>query len=205
MTRGAPRARRQQPAVARIAACGALVLSIVAVGVIVLRPAPRARATSEPWAQRAGVRLSPLDHRGVRAAARAAQCRLTVTHGDRMDEALREPALPPTIGPPVPEAAPAGVYGAPLPLSQEIGALRAGLVVVAFRPRLPDADVRLLRAVYDADPRIMILAAKAPVRRFAVTATAWRRRLSCPEFGPNVIDAVRLFRRRYAGRGPRSG
>lgn len=205
MTRVTPRARRQRPAAARIAACGALLLSIAAVGVIVLRPASRAGAASEPWAQRGGVRLPPLEHRGVRAAARAAQCRLTVTHGDRTDAALRRPELPPTVGPPVPEAAPAGVYGAPLPLSQEIGALRAGMVVIAFRPRLPDDDIRLLRAVYDADPRVTILVAKAPVRRFAVTATAWRRRLSCPEFGPHVTDAVRLFRRRYAGRGPRSG
>jgi uncharacterized protein DUF3105 len=205
MRRLAAPALRQRRPVARVAVCGALLLSIAAVAAVLLRPAPRAKATPEPWARPAGVRLAPPAHRGVRAAAAAAHCRLTVTRGHATDAALRHPELPPTIGPPVPEAAPAGAYGGPLPLSQEIGALRAGLVIVAFRPRLPRDDVRLLRAVYDADPRVTVLVAKAPERRFAVTATAWRRRLSCPEFGPNVIDAVRLFRRRYAGRGPHSG
>jgi hypothetical protein len=192
-------------AAARLLAVGALLLAIAVVVGTVLRAAPRATATAEPWAQRAGVPLPALGHGGVRAAVAAAHCRLTVTHGEATDAALRHPELPPTIGPPVPEAAPHGAYGAPLPLSQEIGALRAGLVIVAFRRELSDADVRLLRAVYDTDPRTTILVAKAPERRFAVTATAWRRRLSCPTFRAGVVKAVRLFRRRYAGRGPRSG
>ncbi len=206
MTPSSTRMRGARRPAARILALGALALALAVVTAVVLRAAaPRATASAEPWAQRAGVPLPTLGHGSMRAAAAKAGCKVSVTHGETTDAALRHPELPPTIGPPVPETAPAGAYGAPLPLSQEIGALRAGLVIIAFRRELPDADVGLLRAVYDADPRTTILVAKAPERRYPVTATAWRRRLTCPAFRPAVVRAVRLFRRRYAGHGPRSG
>ena len=70
-----------------------------------------------------------------------------------------------------------------------------------FDPRLPERDLRLLRAIYGADPRATILAAKRPERRFAVPATAWRRLLGCPRFAAGVVDALRVFRDRYAGVG----
>lgn len=139
--------------------------------------------------------LPPVQHTELRVAAQRAGCELRVGDEQRQGE-------PPVVGGRAAPAAP-GFYESPLPRSALVGALRRGIVVISYRPDLPQEQRALLRALQDAVPRGTIVAPNETMP-FAIAVTAWRRLLGCRRTGPEMIDAVRLFRGRFVGAGPDS-
>ena len=103
-------------------------------------------------------------------------------------------------GPRSAPAAPA-TYREPPPVPALVGALRRGNIVVHHDPELPGDEIERLDTLRRAVPRGTIVTAN-PAMPYTIAVTAWRRLLGCPRTGARTIDAVRLFRGRFIGRGP---
>jgi hypothetical protein len=177
---------------------------IVAIAVVVLAVFGRggAGAPQRPWLHPAAVALPPARGLDLGSAAAIAGCKVVATRGVQTDLALRRPELPPTFGPPVPVAARPGAYADAITPSSAIGALRAGLMIIHFRPTLPAPRLHQLRALADESPRQTILTPDGNATPFVVAVTGWRRLLGCSRLDDAFFDAARAFRARYAGHGP---
>ena len=139
------------------------------------------------------VSLPPVREVELTPAARTAGCDLAPAGRDAPGLVVAGPAG----GAP---AAP-GAYREPPPVDAQIAALRRGTIVVHHDPELPGEQVERLDTLRRAVPRGTILIAN-PTMSYAVAVTAWRRLLGCPRFDSRSIDAMRLFRGRFIGRGP---
>jgi hypothetical protein len=137
------------------------------------------------------VTLPPVRAIELTSAAEAAGCVLRID--DRLDSSL------PLSGPSRRAAEP-GFYDDPLPDAAVVGALRRGIIVIHYRRDLPADRVRKLRVVQQAVPAGTIVAPNDGMR-FAVAATAWQHLVGCAQWTDGTIDALRLFRGRYIGRG----
>lgn len=140
------------------------------------------------------VTLPPVQAIELTAAARAAGCAYSA--GDRLD------AHVPVSGAWGRPAAP-GVYESPPGREALVGALHDGIIVVHYRPDLPEPDVKALQVIQRAVPAGTIVTPNAEMES-AVVVTAWRRLLSCSQFTDRTIDALRLFRGRHVGKGASS-
>lgn len=169
------RLRRPTAALLRYALGWGLAGAVVATALVLLL-----RATAAP-------ELRPLQQVELRAAARAAGCRL-------------QPSAVPDRDPAPPM--PAGVYDDPAPEGRAVAAVRRGLVVVTYRRELEEEDRQRLELFQKVVPRGTILAPEAAAVEGAMRARAWRRTLQCPRVDDRTIEAVRLFRGRYIGRRP---
>ena len=78
--------------------------------------------------------------------------------------------------------------------------LRRGVVLIRHRPDLAEDSIEQLELVRRRVPAATKVTAGGTTA--AVAATAWRRELSCGRFDSSTLDALRLFRARYIGRGP---
>lgn len=91
------------------------------------------------------------------------------------------------------------VYSYQVPPDQElVHALEHGDIVLWYRPDAPSALIEGLRGIadrYEGD----VLVVPRPSIRTPVAATAWHRRLLCPEFEPAALD---LFVRSFRDKGP---
>lgn len=72
--------------------------------------------------------------------------------------------------------------------------------MIYYRRDLPAEHVRELRVVQSAVPAGTSVAPNDDMR-FVVAVTAWQRLLGCTQWTEGIVDAVRLFRGRYIGRG----
>jgi hypothetical protein len=142
----------------------------------------------------AAARLAPVREISLVEAVQHGGCRLRLSRsGERVG--------PPVDGPSGVPAAPQ-VYERPPDVERLTGALRHGVVVIAYRPHLDDQRVDELRAVQREVPAGTIVTPTAGAARDEITASAYRRQLGCRRFSPAAIDAVRLFRGRFVGTGP---
>ena len=146
-----------------------------------------------PEQEQAGVTLPPVREIDLAAATRRAGCELS---RDSRAQDLR----PPADGGPATPAAP-GVYDRRPPVRALIGAVRAGIVVIHYRPDLPRTPGTDLDALHAAVPSGTIVTPNEDMP-YAVAVTAWRRLLGCPALTAQALDAVRLFRGRFIGSGP---
>ena len=140
-----------------------------------------------------GVALPPVQQTELAVAADRAGCRLR--RGPQ-----RAWERPPVEGPKGAAARPAA-YTEPVARHALVAAMRAGTVVVHYRPGLAERDVEALEGVREAVPRGTILVPNEDMP-YAVAATAWRRLLGCRRIDRATIDAIQLFRGRYVGQGP---
>jgi hypothetical protein len=141
------------------------------------------------------VELPPVRETNLAQAARRAGCELRRA---RRDEQLN----PPVVGSlPVRPAAP-GTYDRSPDVETLVAALREGVIVVHYRPGLDGGRVEQLRVLQRAVPEGTIVTPNATGMPFELAVTSWRRLLACPRFTDETIDALRLFRGRYLGRGP---
>lgn len=109
---------------------------------------------------------------------------------------------PPTTDTSTHAASPTGTFAAPLPAASHAGALRRGIVVIEYRKGLDPTHIDQLAAVQRSIPRGTIV---APARRptsYALSATTFRRTLTCRDFDDATLDALQLFRGRFVGSGP---
>jgi hypothetical protein len=140
------------------------------------------------------VSLPPVRQPDLTDGVRSGGCELRLA---RRDEQLN----PPVVGSlSVPPAAP-GIYDRSPDVESLVAALRQGLVVVQYRPGLDRERVDELRTLQRAVPTGTIVTPNATGMPFELAVTAWRRLLGCPRFSEETIDAIRLFRGRYLGRG----
>ncbi|MDP9388833.1 MAG: DUF3105 domain-containing protein, partial [Actinomycetota bacterium] len=104
---------------------------------------------------------------------------------------------PPSGGNHAPSAAPAAVYGGerpPPPDSQLVHSLEHGYIVLWHRPDLSEEDMAEIRGVYDGFSRDVLVVPRASLRD-EVAATAWGKRLLCPEVeSARLAEFVRLYR-----------
>ena len=143
-----------------------------------------------------GGELPPLEQTDLVTASRVAGCRLqTVRPGDPADALAgatsnEAPAEP-------------GVYERAPSRGRLVAALGKGTVVVRYRPGLAREVVERLEALQAVVPRGTILTPDSTGMRYEVAVVAYRRVLGCPRLTTRALDALRLFRGRYLGSGPR--
>ena len=141
------------------------------------------------------VTLPPVKQTRLETAARDARCELRrVRPGETID--------PPVVGPRVAPALAAGVYDEPPATGSVVAALREGSIVVHYRLGLDEDRVEQLEELQHAVPDGTIVVPTRARTRYEVAVTAWRRLLGCAHFEGSAIDALRLFRGRFIGRGP---
>jgi hypothetical protein len=134
------------------------------------------------------------------AAAQRAGCQLREDSGEAERARLGD-MMPPTFGPSRRAAAP-GRYGRPPRLSELVGALREGRIVVQYRPSLPRREIDRLDAVRRSDPRDVILTPDQTRMPYEVAATAWQRLLGCPVSASSQERAIRAFIRYFRDTAP---
>lgn len=136
----------------------------------------------------------------LETAAREAECVLRRETGAAEDSTV-DVMQPPTFGPPSQMAAP-GVYTRSPSPDQLVGALRRGLIVVQYRPRLAPAQVEVLRRAFADLRETTVITPDATGMRYAVAVTAWTRLLGCSRIAPDVARVARAFHGEYADTGP---
>ena len=141
--------------------------------------------------------------RSIRAAdplelVTASGCVLEDPHG-RSADLSRPPA-----GGPAARPLADGLYSDPQPRARLVGALRRGVVVIQYERRLPAAEVAQLQRAFRSSAPRRIVAPDGSGMTFKVAATAWGRLIGCSKLDGRVVDALRRFAQRYAGRGPES-
>jgi len=152
-------------------------------------------------------------------AVSAAGCELesakgsgVATHTTSLDEKVNYKTNPPTNGRHYEIPAEDGVYGAtPPPDEALVHALEHGRVIIWVKPSVPE-DVRAtIRAMSDEDEGFQTLLVQRKEMPAAVAATAWNRdplpggtgrMLSCDEWNPKALDAMRAFRDEHRSNGP---
>ncbi|HEV2062035.1 MAG TPA: DUF3105 domain-containing protein [Solirubrobacteraceae bacterium] len=139
--------------------------------------------------------IVPLRETQLEDAARHARCDLyRARPGQRLDPPVDGPARAQPLRP--------GVYDRPERLAPVIAALRRGAIVVHYRPGLDESRVEQLEQLQTAVPEGTIVLPARKELRYELAVTAWRRLLGCARFTDRAIDALRLFRGRFIGRGP---
>lgn len=139
--------------------------------------------------------IVPLKETQLEDAARHARCELhRARPGQRLDLPVDGPALAEPLGP--------GVYDEAGRAAPVVAALRRGSIVVHYRPGLDEDRVEQLAELQKVIPDGTIVVPGPERLRFEVAVTAWRRLLGCARFTDRAVDALRLFRGRFIGRGP---
>ncbi len=150
-------------------------------------------------------------------AAEAAGCELESNKAPSRDhiqdpaEKVNYPQNPPTSGKHFAVPAEDGLYNSAAPPDTAlVHSLEHGRVIIWVKPDLPREAREQIRAMFDEDTYQMIVVQR-PNMPFAVAATAWNadptplgtgRTLGCPQWNPDVIDALRAFRDEHRSNGP---
>lgn len=143
-------------------------------------------------------------------AAKAAGCEnVTVpnegsTHENRDFTADDYDSNPPTSGNHFPQAAATGVYeNGPPPLGTSVHALEHGRIEIQYKPGTPANVIDQLRAFFnEKQGYLMLLFENQTGMEAQVAATAWDHKLTCDEFTPETIDAMRTFYDAHLDKGP---
>ncbi|MDP1849480.1 MAG: DUF3105 domain-containing protein [Solirubrobacteraceae bacterium] len=139
--------------------------------------------------------LPPVRETQLVRAVQHGSCELRRARGG---ERLR----PPVDGPSTAAAAQPRFYAEAPPADRLTAALRAGVIVIHYRPGLDEERLAQLRTLQTVVPRGTIVTPGASGMHYEVAVAAYRRLLGCTRFSDAAIDAIRLFRGRYIGIGP---
>ena len=109
---------------------------------------------------------------------------------------------PPTSGDHFPIPTADGAYRNTPPAPSVVHSLEHGRVAIQYDPRLPRREQLLLKGIFEADPRGIVLFPN-PRMPYEVAVTAWRNLLGCRRFaGRLTVAAILAFRDDFRGRGP---
>ena len=165
---------------------------------------------------REGTEPAAIEAADLEAAATDAGCELQVdladegnNHLDDPDEVPEYETSPPTSGDHFADfdQAGAGAFadGAFLdtpPPNRVVHSLEHGRVAIQYSPDLAEEDQLALKGVFDED-RPGVLLFPNDEMPYEVAATAWTRLLGCETYeGAATLDAIRLFRDEFRGKGP---
>src|SRR5207302_10684415 len=124
------------------------------------------------------------------AAAKAAGCTLLTHPGEGHDHTTSPvdyKTNPPSSGNHDPMPASDGVYTSAPGIGHLVHALEHGRVIIWFKPSVPPRVRGELKAVFDDDPRILILTPSDTGMAYEVAASAWAGNRfvtpPAPEFG----------------------
>lgn len=145
----------------------------------------------------------------VASAAREAGCDLRTglpdegrTHLAPTDPAPVYRTNPPTSGDHAVVPTADGAYLTTPPERDVVHSLEHGRIAIQYDPRLPERQQLLLKGIFEADPRGMLLFPN-PRMPYAVAATAWTDLLGCRRFSGEVTAAAIIaFRDDFRGKGP---
>lgn len=145
-------------------------------------------------------------------AAEAAGCELRdVPEEGREHDAEREfqasdyETNPPTSGAHDPQWYEDGIYepGATPELGMLVHTLEHGRINVQYAQDTPDEVVEQLEAFLgETDGYHLLLHENTTDMEAQVAATAWTKSVTCPEWNPQALDALRTFRSAYIDQGP---
>jgi hypothetical protein len=141
----------------------------------------------------------------LRAAAARAHCSLAhfPTEGrEHTDKKVTYRTNPPTSGAHNPAPAPDRAYAVAPPPENYVHSLEHGRIELQYRPGAPAAVRSTLAGVYRESTHHVLLFPNNTGMDYEVAATAWKHRLGCTRFSPQVPDALRRFRDAYRDRGP---
>ncbi|HEU0019736.1 MAG TPA: DUF3105 domain-containing protein [Thermoleophilaceae bacterium] len=186
----------------------------------IVTPDPRADVTvgeeTENLFPDKGLFKVPEKVAGVEEGAAAAGCDLdsfrakSNVHVSEQDPPVRYSSDPPTSGRHDPVPAEDGAYSVAPDVQQLVHTLEHSRVIVWFKPDLPAAARASLKAYYDHDSQLMVLAPNSSMG-YDVAATAWNRKpgrygtgrlLGCDEYSGDVFTALEAFKKRNRGKGP---
>jgi Protein of unknown function (DUF3105) len=149
--------------------------------------------------------IPPPRDRSLARAAAAAGCtvRSFPSFGRRHTTArVQYKTNPPTSGPHNPTPAADGIYDLPPSTEQLVHSLEHGRVIFQFVPGAPPQVRGQLKALFEEDPRHVILTANATNMPFEVAASAWRHYVGCGHVSGATFDALRDFKIDYRDRAP---
>jgi hypothetical protein len=141
----------------------------------------------------------------LKSAAAAAHCSLASFPSEGRTHTtgrVHYKTNPPTSGPHNPVPAPDRVYTVAPPPEYYVHSLEHGRIELQYRPDAPPAVRDALRGAYDEFTHHMLLFPNNTGMDFEVAATAWKHRIGCAHFNPNVPEALRRFRDAYRDRAP---
>jgi hypothetical protein len=158
--------------------------------------------------EREGTTPPPIEQADLERAADAAGCELELDLADEGNTHLRpndEPpdykTDPPTSGDHSPENLADGAYlDYPDPVNF-VHSMEHGRIEIQYSPDLSEDEQLALKGLFDEDVEGMLMFPN-PEMRFEVAVTTWTNMMTCDDYSPEVIDAIRAFRDTYRGQGP---
>ncbi|QEC48285.1 DUF3105 domain-containing protein [Baekduia soli] len=136
------------------------------------------------------VSLPPVHERELGAAARKAGCTVAGRRRTLSGDAVAAQAARP------------GIYTRPVSDGARERSVRAGIIVVEYRPDASDGERNRLGDLQRSMPAGTVLAPSAALRANQLSVTTYGRQLRCREITPRALEALQLFRGRYLGSGP---
>ncbi|HEX4719444.1 MAG TPA: DUF3105 domain-containing protein [Thermoleophilaceae bacterium] len=157
-------------------------------------------AGSWPSGSVPGRKVSDLD-----SAVKAAGCTLQSKSIEGREHTLsnvKYKTAPPTSGPHNPVPAHDGAYVKSPGNTHLVHALEHGRVIYWYKSSTPASIRGDLKALYDEDKALVIIAPDTSPFPYQVAATSWGKLLGCPRYNDKVPDAFRAFRDAYRLKGP---
>jgi hypothetical protein len=156
---------------------------------------------------RTGTKPPPVKIASLGAAAKAANCTLTLNLPDYGHQHVKPGTVihykgePPTSGnhvfPPFQQAD--GAYLTEPPQISFVHSMEHSRVEFEYAPSLPTADQLAIKGVFDQSPSGVLM---FPNKQLPdqVAAAAWRNRMNCPKYeGSKTLDALADFRDKFRG------
>jgi hypothetical protein len=159
-----------------------------------------ASAASWPSGSVPGQKINDLN-----AAVKAAGCVYKTPKNEGHDHTtnpVKYKSQPPTSGPHNPVPAHDEAYLKSPGNEHLVHALEHGRVIYWFKPNAPASVTGDLKALYDEDNKLVVLAPDTAPMPYEVAASAWGRSVGCPTYNDKVPDAFRAFRDAYRLKGP---
>jgi hypothetical protein len=158
--------------------------------------------------EREGTPPPEVEQADLELAAEAADCELELNLEDEGNTHLEPGAKlpdyatnPPASGDHYAENLPDGAYLDYPELGNYLHSLEHGRIQIQYDPELPEDDQLALKGLFDSDPQAMTMFPN-PEMPHRIAVVAWTNLMTCDEYSPETIDAIRAFRDTFRGQGP---
>jgi Protein of unknown function (DUF3105) len=139
-------------------------------------------------------------------AAKAAKCEvkrnLQIEGSSHVSDAVEYKTNPPTSGDHFEIPAEDGPYTRAPRKETLVHSLEHGRIIIWFKPNASNDLKGKLKALFDEQPRHVILAPNETNMPYEVAASAWGNLLGCKKANDKSFDAIRAFRDELVDQGP---